>query len=62
MEENKIYIRPKSKYGQFAIFSTQLNIQKTDKDVVIYIYIYIYKSFDGLKKLKQLMDMIRDLN
>ncbi|KAG4938558.1 hypothetical protein JHK82_044351 [Glycine max] len=32
LEENKIYIRPKSKCGQFAIFSTQLNIQKTDKD------------------------------
>ncbi|KAH1241894.1 hypothetical protein GmHk_07G019359 [Glycine max] len=48
LEENKIYIRPKSKCGQFAIFSTQLNIQKVDKDVVIkkkrFIIFYIFPN------------------
>ncbi|KAG5009859.1 hypothetical protein JHK87_018374 [Glycine soja] len=48
LEENKIYIRPKSKCGQFAIFSTQLNIQKADKDVVIkkkrFIIFYIFPN------------------
>ncbi|KAH1246863.1 hypothetical protein GmHk_06G016868 [Glycine max] len=45
LEENKIYIRPKSKCGQFAIFSTQLNIQKTNKDVSYgFIIFYIFSN------------------
>ncbi|KAH1238427.1 hypothetical protein GmHk_08G023089 [Glycine max] len=46
LEENKIYISPKSKCGQFAIFSTQLNIQKTDKDVKKngFIIFYIFPN------------------